>query len=719
MAARGYFGQAVGESMKASAGTANRYPRLGERLSPITLREVLLEKAPKRLTAGTPVVGLRLCDLGAQVWQWLPRASIDSLAERVIDRVAGACVKKSFFARRFPRPPENLSLESLRLEHRTQLCLEREGFADHLDRLGDLTLGEVLSIRAFGPRCLVDLLCGVEASLASDGSLAAELTYWAEQLATRAEASKIRPDDPRFAAFMYEVDFEAKTAAQLARRVISRSEDPPDWRHACAQIRQLIERIDGLPDRPLEQEMIDIFASTDDRRNCDIMAGYYGWQDGQRHTLAEIGSRFNMTRERTRQICAKLARRKDAASLPAPVLDRTLATIERKLPCPVDALQREMAVSGRTRVGLNLEQIQTAAELLGRPVRFCTTSLDGGELAVRKEQRELPSAIAELAKKEAYYHGLATVAHLERTVSRKSSGRVDRAIIVETLQMLDGFCWLDQRRSWFRLRNVGRHGLPKAIDKVLAVARRVTAAELRGAIGRNQRLWRTPPPEAVLSEFCRQSEGLVVHDKHIEPSAPLDWREVLRGVERKLVEVLDEHGPVLERSVLEELCVKAGMNRFSFHAFLASSPVITQYGHSVYGLLGSDVSARAVKALVARRRDQKGSARVLDDHGETDDGKIWLRYRLSKAASTYAVVTVPAALKGRVSGKYRLSSHDGQHVGTLAAKDGRAWGLGSYLRCSGAAVGDRVQITLDPQTRTAVIALLERAGDGSPQSGSG
>ncbi len=50
------------------------------------------------------------------------------------------------------------------------------------------------------------------------------------------------------------------------------------------------------------------------------------------------------------------------------------------------------------------------------------------------------------------------------------------------------------------------------------------------------------------------------------------------------------------------------------------------------------------KAL-RRRRANRPNRRVLDRHGQTDDGKVWLRYRLSKAASTYAVITVPAALE--------------------------------------------------------------------------
>ena len=183
----------------------------------------------------------------------------------------------------------------------------------------------------------------------------------------------------------------------------------------------------------------------------------------------------------------------------------------------------------------------------------------------------------------------------------------------------------------------------------------------------------------------------------------------MTGVEAKLVGILQKHGPVMERSELEDLCVGSGMNRFSFHAFIACSPVIAQYGHSIYGLLGADVSTETVQSLTDKRRAERSPTRVLDGYGRTDDGKVWLSYRLSKAASTYAVITVPAALKDVVRGRFRLLTGDGREVGTLAAKDGRAWGLGTFLRQCGAQTDDRILITLDPRKRQAVISFRRQA----------
>ena len=379
-----------------------------------------------------------------------------------------------------------------------------------------------------------------------------------------------------------------------------------------------------------------------------------------------------------------------------------------------------------TAVGMSLESLATAARLLaadplsdrhvtGRRSNAGTTGCDtdcplaDGRLAVRPDQEKAVAAVVDLAKKEVYFHGLTTVARIERAVSARLGSRAGGGLVRQTLSLMDGLRWLDQSAGWFRLASIERHGLPKAIDKVLAVAGAVTVPALRQALSRNRRLWDEPPPENVLLEFCRQMPGVRVEGNRIVADPPRDWRKSLTGVEAKLVGVLKAHGPVMERGAMEDLCVAGGMNRFSFHAFVSWSPVIAQYGHSVYGLLGAEVPPDRVQKLLAQRRAGRVGRRVLDSHGWTPDGRVWLRYRLSKAASTYAVITIPAALKKTVRGRFQFLDAEGRQLGTLATKDGRAWGLGSFLRKQGARIGDHIVLTLDLKNRTAVVTWDEGA----------
>ncbi len=514
----------------------------------------------------------------------------------------------------------------------------------------------------------------------------------------------------------------------------------------------------------LEQELIDIFASTPSQRNREILIGYYGWKDGRQHTLTEVGARFGITRERVRQVCAKLTKRLKTVPVSAPIMDRVLKLISEMLPAPAARIEAELAGQGFTAVGMSLKTVAAAARLLDRPVEFeivavhsrivaqppsavsrgshsrgrlCHKPSDG-RLAVRPGQEKAVTAVIDLAKKEAYFHGLTTVERIEQAIARRGSegkkgtgtfcakhpqgrsgkmylspffpgsGQANAELVRQTVALMEGFHWLDQSAGWFCLSSIQRHGLPKTIDKVLAVSGEVTGEQLYKALSRNRRLWKVPPPENVLLEFCRRMPGVRVEGDRIIADPPRDWKKSLTGVEAKLVAVLKKHGPLMERGEMEDLCVGDGMNRFSFHAFVSWSPVIAQFGHSVYGLLGAEVSPEQVEEVLARRRADRADRRVLDGHGRTADGKVWLQYRLSKAASTYAVITIPAALKKTVRGRFKFLDADGREIGTLATKDGRAWGLGAFLRKNGARIGDRIKLTLDLKKRTAAVTWEER-----------
>jgi hypothetical protein len=722
---------------------ANSYPRSGECVAPLVLRDFLAQPIPQALSNRYGAAELKLCDLDERVWRRFSPEAIKELAQAVVDFISTTRMLNALRARRFPRLWAGLRLDELPLENRTRRCLEREGFDDQPQRLSSCTLGDLLSIRSFGPRCLLDLLTAAEALQKKAGrakadeaayaELSAELTAEAEKIAALNEARSVRSDDPRFGGWIQAIDSKTRTAFELAEQLRRRTRDPADPGYVLDHIRQLRQGIERMSHLSLEDELIEIFATARSARNREVIIAYYGWAEGQTHTLMEIGDRFGITRERVRQICAKLTKKKRGTGvILAPVMDRALALIEKSMPVTARELEAKLIEKGLTAVGMSMEAVAAGAKLLNRPIPFKIVKVEEGKafaagraktkikkqftakqqgakreagecLVVRPEQVNAVTFIADQAKKEVYFHGLAKVAEMERMIARRSRGPINGQLVRQTLMLVEGFHWLDEHSGWYAIRGIAKHGLPKAIGKVLAVAADVTVTQLRMALARNRRLWKEPPPEKVLLEYCRLLSGVRVEGKHIRSDPPRNWKKVLAGVEAQLVEVLKKHGPLMDRGSMEDLCVGAGMNRFSFHAFVSWSPVIVQFGPSVYGLLGAKVTHDQVDKMLAATRAKRKSYRVLSDHGVNKAGNVWLRYRLSKAASTYAVITIPAGLKKIVRGRFQLLAPDGKAIGTLATKEGRAWGLGAYLRKCKAKFGDLITLTIDLAKRTAAV----------------
>ena len=681
-----------------------RYPRAGHRLAPETLREILSEPVPPRLVRDTAFEGLKLCDLDEKVWNELSPEAIATLAELIVLRVNVSGYNRVIQERRLPTPPEGMRLEDLRLENRTYNCLRREGYGKRPEELGNHCVADLLAIKAFGAKCLVDLLSALETLVSREGKLDEKLTAEAEALGKIPEAAQIHFSDPRLGGLLRATDSHANTIGELVHNVLGRRLDPPVPVHLYEQVCEVRHGVEELTKVNLEEELIQIFSPLASQRDKQVVAEYYGWDGGGGHTLEELGKKYGLSRERIRQVCVRAIKRNRGAKVFAPVLDRALAFIDKRLPAEVGRLKAEFDAAGFTRCDLPLETVLEAASFLARKPEFTVVAVGDSQLAVRPDCVEMPRAIIQVAKRAVLSYGATTIAAVAAEVSSQFPRKVDHAVIMETLGTLKDFQWLDKKRGWFRLESLPQYGLPNMIEKILSVTGRIEVSKLRGAIARYRRTGRKVPPMRVLLEFCRQMPGVRVEGNTIIADPPRDWRKVLAGVEAGMVRVLKEHGPIMERGAFEEHCIQGGMNRFSFNAIIMCSPVIIQCGRSVYGLLGTKVDRRLVESLAARKPGTVPT-KVLRGFGQTDDGMVYLAYRLSKAAISGGVITVPAAMKDFVRGKFTICPPSGEKTGTLVSKDGCAWGLGPVLRGHGAEPGDCLLILFDTATRRAHVHI--------------
>ena len=287
----------------------------------------------------------------------------------------------------------------------------------------------------------------------------------------------------------------------------------------------------------LEHELIEIFASTAHERNREIVIGYYGWRDGRTHTLAEIGVALQHDAGADAADLCEARPPQDAAALPAPVTDRTLRFVAERLPAPVAVLEEALVREGLTAAALGLPLVQTAAALLGRHVPFAVADVGGRSLVVRPEHAEAPGAIVELAKKETYYHGLSTVGadrkrRRTRRCPRGPGGAGDRDTATD--------------RRFCLARRAARL-VPAAVAGAARVAQGDredpgggAAGDGRGAAGGRQ----SQPAYVALPAAGGGSLAVLPADAgcagrggaHL--ATRRDWRDVLTGVEAKLVEML-------------------------------------------------------------------------------------------------------------------------------------------------------------------------------------
>lgn len=688
--------------LKASR-SSDRYPRRGYRLAPAALGDILGEPIPEALVTGTRLEGKQLCDLDETVWEKLNGERIAALAELIVSRVNISGYNLAVQQRQLPRLPKGVRLEDLRLENRTFNCLRRSGFGKRPEDLARRTVGELLAIKAFGAKCLVDLLSSVETLAAREGQLDERLTAEARLLSEIPHASHIHFSDPRLGPLLRATDAEANTVGELVHHVLHRRLDPPDPLALYERVCAVRRKIEHLIELSLEEELIEVFSPPGGGRDKQIVAEYYGWDGSGGHTLEELGQKYGLSRERIRQVCVRAVKRSRGVRAFTPVLDRAMEFIAGRLPSDAAKLRTSFNAAGFSKRGLPLETVQQAARFLQRDAQFAVIAVGDRSLVVRPHEVDVPRLIVQAAKRAVLSYGTTSVSDVEEEVGAQV-GSLDPVLVLETLKTLKDFEWLDERHGWFQLETLPQYGLPNMIEKVLSVAQRIEVSKLRPAIARYRRTGRNVPPARVLLAFCRRMKGVRVEGAAIVADPPKPWETVLAGVEACMVRVLREHGPILERGAFEEYCIREGMNRFSFNAIIMCSPVIAQYGRSVYGLIGAKVDRKAVETLAARKPGNLPS-KVLRGFGRTEDGQVYLAYRLSKAAISGGVITVPSAMKEEVRGRFALRMPDGQSAGTLVSKSGCAWGLGPVLRGQHARPGDHLLLVFDTSAREVLIQL--------------
>lgn len=148
----------------------SRYPRPGHKISPDLLAPVLEVPIPWRLINQERELAGLLSELDEKAWErWSPNVCAK----------LGAAVVREISSRIASLPPEILDqklplndqilrafletgLDQLPLEARTYNCLVAEGIADSPEKLAQLTIADLLKIRSFGAKSLVDLLATLE-----------------------------------------------------------------------------------------------------------------------------------------------------------------------------------------------------------------------------------------------------------------------------------------------------------------------------------------------------------------------------------------------------------------------------------------------------------------------------------------------------------------------------------------------------------------------------
>lgn len=318
-------------------------------------------------------------------------------------------------------------------------------------------------------------------------------------------------------------------------------------------------------------------------RDQALVARHLGWDGGCPCSLKEAGAKFQLTRERARQVYAEaLPLLRQSAGTRA--LDAVLAFVSKRKQERVSDVEREVQQRGYTKGIFSLHGVLRAAQVLGRAPGFEVDQF--GDTWFVGRVSELGRAIVNTAVKHVEHQGAARVSLVYQEVAGRYRDPIKAEFVRRILETRRDLRWLDRSGEWFWLTSAPRNRLVTRLEKVLAVTPRIALSKLNRAISRDYKPLRIP--DSILRSFCAGLPWCKINGRDVAASGELNVERLLSGGEAVTCALLREHGGVMPLAPLKELCLAAGIQKANLWRVLSFSPLIRRVDKEVYGLIGAE-----------------------------------------------------------------------------------------------------------------------------------
>jgi hypothetical protein len=605
---------------------------------------------------------------------------------------------------RIPPMPAGLQLHELTLRRRTINCLRNAGLDVDLPRLSQMTVRELLLIRAFGIVSLIDLLEAIDrahwkqpepTAVPVNRRCSFDDTAFRrarDMLRGKQSAHNISNRDPRFGAALRKLDcstIESLCVALDAGRDLD-----------GAIIIALAEGIHRAESLTLEAELCDVLEYAVASRNAEITRAYFGFGEASISTLQEIGDKWHLTRERIRQICSPGRLAKFGLMIFMPTLRRVLQQLHEMSPVRADVAQDRLRSQGMIEPGTLVSEILRYARVVGHKVELEDVMAGHQHWVVGQHLSQMLPSMLAAAHRLCLRDGATTAQRVLERSPRATGTKLDVVAIEAVLTGSSQFVRIGDGPAWFISENPSS-GLKRRVEPILAEIGPLSCDTLRAALRRDYRLGPLVPPVAILRHSLERIPGLTFNDDVLSVTEASDFNRPRRD-DISIVQILRERGGVCARRELQQQASRVGVSEANFWRIANYSPYVKRLARGVYALLGANPAPDRVREAMDHPTSKGGRI----DFGWTSAGSLWIAYRLSSASSETGVIGLPASTRALLQGDFEIrSASDGPIIGTARTSGTTLWGLGGVLRSLGAEPGECLVLNFSLPTRKVDVVV--------------
>ena len=436
---------------------------------------------------------------------------------------------------------------------------------------------------------------------------------------------------------------------------------------------------------------------------------------GQVATLDEAGDAIGVTRERVRQVMAKVAPHLNCAKVP------NLADIAQRLAehSPVqEPIGTRLRHAGLTRSTLTGAAFLNMLKMLGTSPRelIGTDLVRVDDWLVEESEVPVMKAVA-VARKHTSSFGMTTIEEIRQALAT-AENPLDANDIRRVLEGEPSVRWVGEW-LWVDKESDGLHSnrLVNTARSILSVNSPQTVASIHDGA---RRMWKFRqldilPPIAAMKGFFEASPYFVADDDLISPVEPLDYHLLMGGVTATMIDVLKSSPyQVMDRWSLHEACADAGIAKGTFGVWTTFAEWMERFAPSVWGLRGSKpnpaaVEAIRVAALARSKAEPRRKAWVW-----APDGAVVQTMDVTTSLMSTGVLSFEPEVTALLAGQSVTVHTNGKVIANakVGSDHSFSWGWAPALAALDAKKGDVLRLRVDIAARSvdAVIGGQELWG---------
>lgn len=373
----------------------------------------------------------------------------------------------------------------------------------------------------------------------------------------------------------------------------------------------------------------------------DSLLDRYGWRSEPPKTLQEIGNKYNVTRERIRQIQDKFEKRMSELNPNIPLLQSAINEIHKASPILAKDAIALLRKKNYSHTPIHPGGILNACHLFDVDCKdLLLKKVKNEQVVFTREFSVARKLILSKAKKSTSYHGAFNVEDLATRLENENIANIETPNLVNILKLSNDIVFLN--REWFYNASANRNRIYNVGKKIFSIADAVKVESLRAAVrdAFRQRSIQIVPPRNVVAEMFRKNGNFTVAGDTIVIKQKYDPKKELAKIEHAYYELFksQDYRAMRRREILD-VVENDGFNEYTSSLYLSWSPIINRVAIDIYCIRGKEVTSGEVQVAIEQRGTKD---KVFYSFGWTEDRMPYLTFKMNAPSIRYGLLNIPS-----------------------------------------------------------------------------